>query len=204
MTYEDSVTEWIGGLKGGDPDAAQKLWERYFASVVRMAGRKLRAARHAGTVADEEDAALSVLNSVFDGLSRGKFPQLADRDELWRLVVVITARKAQSQVRDARRQKRGAGRTRVESDLADADADDGAILAGVIGSEPSPEFAALMAEEVQTRLAALGEGELRRVAELRLEGYEVEEIAGRLGCGTRTVKRRLARVREAWQDLPGG
>ena len=32
-----SVTRWIGELKAGEPDAAQRLWERYFADLVRLA-----------------------------------------------------------------------------------------------------------------------------------------------------------------------
>ena len=39
---EGSVTRWLGDLKAGDPDAAQKLWERYFASLVRLAHARLR------------------------------------------------------------------------------------------------------------------------------------------------------------------
>ena len=34
--------------------------------------------------------------------------------------------------------------------------------------------------------------------ELRLQGYTREEIAGRLGCATQTVKRKLEVIREAW------
>jgi ECF sigma factor len=36
---------------------------------------------------DEEDAALSAFDSLFVRLARGPFPQLADRDDLWRLLV---------------------------------------------------------------------------------------------------------------------
>ena len=34
---EDSVTVWIASLKAGDADAAQKLWQRYFETLVRLA-----------------------------------------------------------------------------------------------------------------------------------------------------------------------
>ena len=49
MRPEASVTLWIDRLKIGDPDAAQKLWERYFRRLVGLARKKLRAAprRHA-------------------------------------------------------------------------------------------------------------------------------------------------------------
>ena len=41
----------------------------------------------------------------------------------------------------------------------------------------SPDFESQLTEEVTVRLDALGDDELRRVAQLRLEGYSVEEIA---------------------------
>ncbi len=58
---EDSVTVWIASLKAGDADAAQKLWQRYFETLVRLARDRLRGAPR--TVADEEDAALSAFDS---------------------------------------------------------------------------------------------------------------------------------------------
>jgi DNA-directed RNA polymerase specialized sigma24 family protein len=36
------------------------------------------------------------------------------------------------------------------------------------------------------------------VASWKLEGYTDEEIAARLGCVTRTVERKLARIRSIW------
>src|SRR4051794_12636924 len=92
-----SVSRWIGELKGGDPAAAQPLWDRYYARLVRLARVKLRRSRPRGAEADEEDAALSAFESFCTGMARGRFPQLADRDDLWRLLVVITARKAWAQ-----------------------------------------------------------------------------------------------------------
>jgi hypothetical protein len=56
---ERSVTRRIESLKAGDADAAQGLWRRYFAALVRLARPRLQGATRA--VADEEDAALSAL-----------------------------------------------------------------------------------------------------------------------------------------------
>ena len=39
---------------------------------------------------------------------------------------------------------------------------------------------------------------LRQVLDLRLQGYTREEIAERLGCAERTVRRKLELIREAW------
>jgi ECF sigma factor len=38
-------------------------------------------------MADEEDVVQNAFHSFFQGLARGRFPQLNDRDNLWRLLV---------------------------------------------------------------------------------------------------------------------
>ena len=45
----------------------------------------------AGPIAEPEDVALSAFNSLCRGLENGRFPKLQDRDDLWRLLVVIAA-----------------------------------------------------------------------------------------------------------------
>jgi DNA-directed RNA polymerase specialized sigma24 family protein len=189
---EGSVTHWIGDLKAGDQDAAQKLWERYFATLVRLARTRLRSAPRA--VEDEEDVALSAFDSFCAATAGGRFPRLEDRDDLWRVLVTITRRKAADQLERQGRQKRGGGRV--------ARADDGDFLDLVAGPEPTPEFAALVAEECRRRLDALPDDMLRRIALLRMEGYTNEEVATQLGCGLRSVVRKLDLIRKTWLAEP--
>lgn len=202
MATEDdgSVTRWIVGLKAGDDAAAQPLWERYFARLVQLARAKLRATRRPGAVEDEEDAALSAFNSFCAGAARGRFPLLSDRDDLWRLLVVITARKACAQVQRRTRRKRGGGlNVYDESALPGSETDE--LPAGLdlmAGSEPTPEFAAMVAEEYRRLLDGLNDDGLRQVALDRMEGYTNDEIADRLGCARRTVARRLDLIRKIW------
>jgi hypothetical protein len=80
---QGSVTRWLGHLKGGDPRAASHLWQRYFRRIVGLARVKLGHAPRA--VADEEDAALSAFRNLCEGAAEGRFDQLHDRDDLWRL-----------------------------------------------------------------------------------------------------------------------
>jgi DNA-directed RNA polymerase specialized sigma24 family protein len=192
---EGSVTRWVGGLKAGDPEAARRLWERYFADLVRLARARLRDAPRAA--ADEEDAALSAFDSLCRGAEHGRFPRLDDRDDLWRVLVTITARKAADLVQHERRLKRGGGHVRTEADLAAA-----ALEAGGVGqvpaSEPSPELAALLADECRLLFDALPKESLREVARLRLEGYSDREIAARQDCVLSTVERRLRTIRSLW------
>src|SRR5262245_43166917 len=107
MAPEGSVTHWLGQLQAGDPAAAQPLWQRYFRRLVGLARQRLRHAPR--RAADEEDVALSAFDSFCRGAEQGKFPRLHDRDNLWRLLVALTARKAVDLIRHEDRQKRGGG-----------------------------------------------------------------------------------------------
>jgi DNA-directed RNA polymerase specialized sigma24 family protein len=195
-----SVTRWIGPLKAGDVEAAQALWDRYFAGLVRLARVRLRDAPRA--VADEEDVALSAIHCLCRGAAAGRFPQLADRDNLWRLLATIAAQKAVDLQRRETREKRGGGGAHGEVDLAagGAEAD---VVAQVVGREPSPEFAAQLDEEYRRQLDRLEDDGLRQIAVWKMEGYDNDEIARRVGCGVRTVERKLGVIRAIWQaDQP--
>ena len=195
---EGSVTRWIADLKAGDPEAARALWDRYFDDLVRLARAKLRATRRLGADEDEEDAALSAFDSFCAGAARGNFPLLVDRDDLWRLLVVITARKAWSQAERRARQKRG-GLVRIETGTGDPTIRaTSPAIDRVPAPDPSPEFAAMVAEEYHRLLDALGDEALRQVALWKMDGYTVDEIAERLGCARRTVARRLDLIRKTW------
>jgi DNA-directed RNA polymerase specialized sigma24 family protein len=196
MASEGSVTHWIGQLQAGDAAAAQPLWERYFQQLVHLARRKLRGLQR--RAADEEDVALSAFDSFCRAAEARRFPALTDRDGLWRLLVVLTARKALHLVRDERREKRGGGHVLDEAALAARPDDNDGGLDRVVGAEPTPEFAACVAEECRRLLGLLGEEGLRAIAVARMEGYSTEEIAGQLGCAPRTVERKLHRIRALW------
>jgi DNA-directed RNA polymerase specialized sigma24 family protein len=192
---QNSITQWIADLKGGDPGAANGLWERYFTRMVELARARLKASRGRDAGSDEEDAALSAFGSLCAGLARGQFPRLSDREDLWRLLVVITTRTVMAQARRQLREKRGGGLVRPAADLADSGPDDDGILARAVGSEPTPEFAAMVAEEYRRLLERLDDDVLRKVAVLRMEGHTSDEIAEHLGCARRTVARQLALIR---------
>ena len=191
----DSVTRWLESLKAGDADAAQKLWRRYFEALVRLARERLRGAPKA--VADEEDAALSAFDSFIRGAAHNRYPRLDDRDDLWRLLVVITERKALDQAQRERRQKRGGGKHRATPETSGGNGA-GPGVAGFAAPEPTPEFAALVADECRCLLGRLRDDSLRQVARLRMEGFTIAEVADRLGCSLRTVARKIEIIRRTW------
>jgi DNA-directed RNA polymerase specialized sigma24 family protein len=195
MSSPGSVTVWLGQLQAGDPQAAEHLWQGYFHKLVNLAQQRLRGRPPA--VADGEDIALSAIDSFCRGAREGRFPRLDDRDDLWQVLVLLTARKVCRVVRDNCRQKRGGGEVQHLSALAD----DG--LAEVIGHEPTPDFAFQVAEELRERLKKLPNEELRQVAMAKMEGHSNAEIANRLGMIERTVERRLSVLRSLWGDEGG-
>ena len=201
MDDEDEVTVWLRNLTRGDPRAGQVLWDRYFERLVSYARRKLEGMPR--RVADEEDVALSAMQSFCQGAAEGRFPQLNDRQDLWKLLITIAARKAHKQRRKQATSKRGGGLVRGESVFFQVGADEaGAGLDQAVGAEPTPEFALEVAEECERRMACLDDS-LREIALYRLAGLTHVEIAAKLGCAVRTVERKAERIRAQWeqQDL---
>jgi DNA-directed RNA polymerase specialized sigma24 family protein len=198
VSSPESVDRWLEQVKAGEPAGAQRLWERYFGLLVRLARKKLGGTSR--RAADEEDVALSAFDSFCRGAERGRFAKLRDRNDLWQLLVLITARKASDLVKHNRRQKRGGGMAHGETSLPGAStAAEEPVLERIIDREPTAEFAAQVAEECQRLLGCLHDAELRTLALYKMEGFTNEEIASRLGCVPRTVERRLRVIRTLWK-----
>jgi DNA-directed RNA polymerase specialized sigma24 family protein len=201
MSSDGSVSRWIGPLQNGDPAAAQQLWERYFLRLVGLARVKLQNTPR--RAADEEDVALSAFDSFCRGAAQGRFPQLNDRDNLWALLVTITIRKACQLARHEGRQKRGSKAVLDEAALVDQfgciDGQQG--LEQISAREPTPEFAAQMADECRHLFALLPNAELRSVAQWKLEGDTNAEMATKLDCGLRSIERKLRLIRNLWSQI---
>jgi DNA-directed RNA polymerase specialized sigma24 family protein len=195
-----SVTQWIDQLKAGDDAAAQEIWQRYWARLVSLARGKLRPSRR--READEEDVALSAFDSFCQGAGTGRFPLLRDRNNLWSLLIVITARKAADQIDRERRQKRGGALVRGESALVGKNRGVESLrgLDRFAGREPTAQFAAQVAEECERLLNKLDSNILRSIALSKMEGYTNAEIAAKLGCVEGTVERKLRLIRSLWQE----
>src|SRR5262249_33141057 len=143
-----------------------------------------------------EDVVLGAFDSFFRRAERGQFPRLDDRHDLWHLLVLITERKAANLARHEGRKKRFDKRRVSPID------DGGTGGPEIRDPRPSPEEAALLAEEVQRRLDALLDPTLRQVALWRLEGYTNVELAAKLGCVVQTVERKLRAIRRIWAGEP--
>jgi RNA polymerase sigma factor (sigma-70 family) len=179
-----SVTQWVEGLKAGKAEAADRLWNRYFERLVRLARKKLGASPR--RMADEEDVAAIVFRNLWQGAEAGNFPELRNRENLWPLLVVLTSRRVHDLLRY---QKRHGSEDAPEE------------LDHLIAEDPTPQFAAEMSENV-ARLFEMLDPVQRQVAQAKLEGRENAEIARQLGCSERTVERKLQVIRRIWDANP--
>lgn len=177
------VARW----RDGDQDAATQLFERYADRLVSLAQSRLPA-RLAPRV-DAEDVVQSVYRSFFAGARAGRY-ELERGGDLWRLLVTITANKVHRQYEHHQRDKRDARR---EQPLAGDDS-----LLGLTGPllvrAPGPHEVVALCDELEGLLRDLKPA-YRRIVELRLQGYNVFEIAEETGCGERTVRRVLDKIK---------
>ncbi len=188
-----SVTGLLRQLQAESPQAAGALWERFFTRMLTLARQRL----HEGTrrIADEEDVVVVAFERFLRGVSQGRFPRLADRDDLWAILFTLTTRQAAQQLREQRREYRGGGTVRGGSALMDHDGQPIDIPA----AELDPVEAAVLRESMARLLAVLRDDELRQIALARMEGYSNAEIAGQIGRSEVTVERRLKLIRETWR-----
>lgn len=193
---DQSVTLWIGELKDGNDEASRKLWERYFDKLTRLAARRLGSAPR--RIADEEDVAVSVFESLCRGAAEGRFEKMQDRSDLWKLMTAMVGMKAVDQIRRQTAQKRGGQNVRGESIFAGSEASQIGGLSQMLHGDPTPEFIASMEEQLTEMFRILPDKSLREVARLRFEGYPNEEIAQSLDISLRSVERKLKVIRELW------
>jgi DNA-directed RNA polymerase specialized sigma24 family protein len=192
---DGSVTVLLGALKSGDSAAAGPLWERYFARLVSFAKGRLRMAGGPGTVEDEEDAALSAIDSFLQGVRDERFPRLENRESLWQILAMVTKRKVIDQVERRNTAKRGGNHRQVDGGM------DKLASPGL-----TPDATALLGDQCRLLLDALSREDpsdrrhLRMIALWKLEGFTNEEIAKQIGCALRTVANRLELIRKIWES----
>jgi DNA-directed RNA polymerase specialized sigma24 family protein len=110
----------------------------------------------------------------------------------------MTRRKAINLIRRATSKKRGGGKVQGESAVHGQSDSDLFGLSLVPGQDPTPEFAAIVAESITNLMDRLEPG-LQSVVVLKMEGWTNKEIAGILDCSVATIERRLQLIRKRWQ-----
>jgi len=190
-----SVTRWIRDLKSGNKEALSKLWERYFPKA------KQKARHHFGddsrTVRDEEDIALSVMGALFKDAS---LTDVTDREDLIRLLLVVTKHKVLSEKRTQKTLTRGGGKVAVVSDLSDLLKN---FVSNQKGDTATPDSLAVMSEQYQILLDALPDDFYRDIVKLKLKGKTIQEVADDLNVVPRTIHRKLKYIQTVWLETLG-
>ena len=134
-------------------------------------------------------------------IAAGEFPELDHRDQLWRLLVVITTRKAAVVIEKDHRQKRGSGDGRGDSAVMSCENEGGGPggFDQLESEKMPPDIATVMADQTRQLLASLPDETAQRIAALKIDGFTHQEIGDRLSINTRTVEQRLKQIRELWQ-----
>ena len=195
MEMNSSVTDWITQLRNGHSSACDKLWPFYLQRLTAMISQKLEHSRT--EVSDEEDVLIDTCEVCFRKIREGVYPNVSSRHDLWRLLTKIASRKSIDQIR---RSRKGVDRLRAEPTQTIHRNDTSfevSYIDNVPGAEPTPEFAAMVADESRYRLSQLPV-KMVPVVKLRMQGFTLKEISEQTDVSLPTVQRYLSFVREAW------
>jgi eukaryotic-like serine/threonine-protein kinase len=168
----------------GDELAAAALFERYAGRLARLAASRL--SRKLARRTDPDDVVQSAFRSFFVRVRDGRLAVGAE-DRLWKLLAPIALHKLYRQARH-----HSADRRSIDAEETFLRAD--GLEAALLNREPSPEEAAMVADELESMLSSLDPWS-RRVFELRLSGATLQEIAAETGRSERTVRRAMERIR---------
>jgi RNA polymerase sigma-70 factor (ECF subfamily) len=171
----------IARVRDGSQDAAATLYGRYAQRLLALA--KAKTGQDLAARVDAEDIVQSVFGSFFRGASQGYY-DAPSGEEIWGLLLVIALNKIRAKGAHHRAAMRDVRRT-----VGDA-ADTGGVEPPA-SDEAAHTLLRLVVDEV---LAKLPEGH-REVVRLRIEGYEVAEIARQTGRSMRTAERVLQEFR---------
>lgn len=170
-------------FRRGDREAAARLYERYAERLRALTRRKSSSALACRL--DPDDIVQSVFRNFFHAAREGGY-DVPPGEDLWKLLLVIALNKIRARGTFHRAAKRDVRRTRRIEGL-----DPFTLAKENTHGHAAVTFLRLVAEEALEQLPPLQ----RRIVELRVEGYQVHEIATTTGRSLRTVERTLQNCR---------
>ena len=195
---DDEITLFLKDSQGIGEEGAQAIWESYLPKLMRVIESKLR--NSSKRIIDSDDIAQNAMLSLFRGLKEHKFDSLENRDELWALLIIITARKVTRERRREMAEKRGRGTTRGESAFIVAGRiDDCYGINQVLDENQMPESASRVLKTYEELLPQISDQKTRNTAMLRMEGYTNPEIAEKMKCSVVRVEQRISKIRKVWK-----
>lgn len=179
--------ELIERFRRGDEEAARALFEQHGSRLVALVRGRMSA--RLGRRIDAEDVVQSAFRSFFGHVQQGQYT-FEQRGDLWRLLVVIGLNKLRRNIEFHSAGKRGFQREAHLGPQSDTMAEQFEPVA----ASPPPDAELAVLEEIEQLSEGLDEVQ-RRVLELRLQGYQLEEIAADVARSERTVRRVMDKIR---------
>jgi RNA polymerase sigma-70 factor (ECF subfamily) len=176
-------------FRAGDQDAATQIYLRYAHRLRALA--KVQCGADLGPRLDADDIVQSVFRSFFRVASAGLYDVPAG-EELWKLLLVMALNKIRA---------RGAYHRAAKRDVRHTDG--GEHLQNVSTPRRDDEAFVVLQTVVAESLQQLAEAS-RTIVELRIEGYEIAEIAAKIGRSKRSVERVLQDYRAALTKILDG
>lgn len=178
----------IQRLRAGEQTAAMSLYQRYAHRLKGLVNAQL--SRDLARRVEVDDIVQSVFRTFFRRAGEGQYHVPAG-DDLWKLFLVICLNKVRSQSHYHFAAKRD-----VRTELG---SEGGEIAFEQIGTENSAAeaFLSLVVDEALSHLPQPH----RQIVQLRLEGYEVAEIAQKIQRSKRTTERILQQIRAQLEAL---
>ncbi len=187
-TAESTDASLLRRFQAGDDDAATALYRRYAGRLLGLAAAKT--SPDLQTRLDPEDIVQSVFRTFFRRAALGEY-EVPAGEELWKLFLVIGLYKIRTAAVHHRAAKRDVRQTAA-----------GAAFEAVVGSAGTPDDLALQAlrltiDELLDPLPP----HYRDVVRLRMDGFEVADIAAKTGRAKRSVERILQEFRRKLQAV---
>ncbi len=178
---EQYTLELIERYRAGDEAAAEAMFSKYVTRLVALAQSRL--SNRLSRRIDAEDIVQSAYRSFFHHARNGRF-EFEQGGDLWSLLVVITLNKLRQKV-----EYHTAGKRRYDKEQS---VENG----GAYGAhqDPTPAETLAVVEEIERLTEGLDDTQ-KQIVEMRLQGYQMDEIATEVGRSERTVRRVMEKIR---------
>lgn len=184
-----SVSRLLAKARHHDEQAIAELWQRYWKALVELAQSRCQ---YTTALVDPEFIAQSVFQQICDKFRTGDLNAIDNRDKFWAVLLNLTKNRAIDHFRRETRKKRGSGQqVALSGEQQDVVQDHASMI---------PVDAHLEAEDLLEQLCRNLRNEdptglLEKILLARLGGLQVSELAEEHEVSSRTIERKLERIR---------
>ena len=187
-----SISQWVLRLKSGNPTATQAIWDRFYPKLVEAANKRL--IKNPDPATSGEDIAQSSFRNVCLGVLEGKYPQLENRDDLWKLLLVSMINRVRSHYRSINAQKRAVS---LEESIDSIDDE-------LLVQFKSPAAQSELDDLIDFLLNKLDQedpsGQLRQIAVLYLNEHSASDIAKIIHRRKTNILHKVQLIRALWEE----